>query len=312
MRKCWSAEVRTCWGAVVLVMGALSATGAMSALSVTSATSATRATDATNATSARPVAAAQVPADVDRVMTVVRAALAPALPFPDTDETGSVPATGSPVPAWMVRPLGPGERSIEVMANPLNEINQARAVRAMAQIGAAIDAAQRRAELQYERAIAEAKRTGRSQDVDGVGLSDEGVAGARIDAEAHVTIDVEFNQPAYAFAIESSVAPAPSRQSAVAGAVATISVPSNVFRTRTGQRSEEKYSPAEAIVFFGGLAAPEIRQRAEHAFEVKASAVAAEGAAVVRTLTLRLRGNEVLIADILGKTDWSKVLELLK
>ena len=243
-------------------------------------------------------------------MAALRAALAPALPFPDTDDSGSVPANNSPVPLWMVRPLQPGERSIEVMANPLNEINQARATRAMAQIGAAIDAAQKRAELQYERAIAEAKRTGRSQEVDGVGLSDEGVAGARIDAEAHVTIDAEFNHPSYRYAVESSVAPAPSRLTAVPGAVAVVTVPSNTFRTRMGQRTEERYCAAETIVFFGALASPEVRERGENAFEVAASA--GESSATLRTLALRFRGNEVLIAEILGKTDWNQVQELLK
>ena len=99
----------------------------------------------------------------------------------------------------MVRPLQPGERTIEVMANPLNAVNQARAARAMAQIEATIDSAQRRAEQQYERAIAEAKRTGRSQDVDGVSLSDEGVAGATHRCRGHVNIDVDFNQPSYEF-----------------------------------------------------------------------------------------------------------------
>ena len=256
-------------------------------------------------------AGAQATADGDRVMTVVRAAMAPALPFPDTDDSGTVPANGSPVPAWMVRPLQPGERSIEVMANPLNEINQARATRAMAQIGVAIDAAQRRAELQYERAVAEAKRTGRSQDVDGVGLSDEGIAGARIDAEAHVTIDVDFNQPSYTFGVESSVAPSPSRSVVIAGAVAIITVPSNVFRVKLAQRSEEKFSPAEAVVLFGTLSTPEVRERSENAYEVVASA-AAESTSPVRTMAIRLRGNEVLIADILRKTDWTQVLELLK
>jgi len=248
----------------------------------------------------------------DRVMAAVRAALAPALPFPATDETGTVPANGSPVPLWMVRAVQPGERSIEVMANPLNEINQARAVRAMAQIGAAIEAAQKRSELQYERALAEAKRTGRSQDVDGVGLSDEGVAGARIDAEAHVTIDVSFNQRSYTYGVQSSVPPAPSRQGVVPGAGAIITVPPNTFRTRVGPRSEELYSPAETIAFFGALAAPEVRERAEHTFEITASAVASPAAARPRTLTLRFRGNESLIADILAKTDWTQVLELLK
>lgn len=255
---------------------------------------------------------AQKSADVDRVMAVVRAAMAPALPFPDTDDTGSVPANNSTTVLWMVRPLQPGERTIEVMANPLNEVNQARANRAMAQIGAAIDAAQRRAEAQYERALAEAKRTGRSQDVDGVGLSDEGVAGARIDAEAHVSIDVDFNQPAYAFAVASSIEPAASKQVAIDGAVAVVAVPSNVYRATTVQGTEERFAPAETVVFFGTLGAPAVRGSSDTAFEVTASAVASEGAAVVRTMTLRFRGNEMLIADLLRKADWTQVLELLK
>ena len=254
--------------------------------------------------------AAQGAADGDRVMAAVRAALAPALPFPDTDDTGSVPANNSPEPLWMVRPLQPGERTIEVMANPLNAVNQARATRAMAQIGAAIDSAQRRAELQYERAIAEAKRTGRSQDVDGVSLSDEGVAGARIDAEASLTIDVDFNQPSYAFAMESSVTPAPSR-TMVPGAVAVIAIPSNTFRRKGSERSEERFAPAETIVFAGALGPPEIRERSEHAFDVVAAS-AGESTAAVPAMTIRLRGNETLMAEILGKAAWNQVLELLK
>jgi hypothetical protein len=242
-------------------------------------------------------------------MTVVRAALAPALPFPDADETGS-PVNASPVPLWVVRPLQPGDRSIEVTANPLNAVNQTRAARAMAQIGASIDLAQRRAELQYESAVAEAKRTGRSQDVDGVSLSDEGVAGARIDAEGHVLIDVDFNQATYTFTLESSVAPAVSRQAAIAGAVAVIAVPSNVYRTKTAQRSEERYGQAETLVYFGGLAAPEVRARGENVYEVVAAATPG-GTTPVRSLVVRLRGNEVLIADILARTNWKQVLDLL-
>lgn len=281
--KCWGAGVRRCLSAVVLV-GAVIASP-MDAL-------------------------AQVPVDGDRVMTAVRAALAPALPFPDTDESGTVPADNRPDSLWMVRPLQPGERSIEVMANPLNAINQARATRAMAQIGAAIDAAQRRAELQYERAISEAKRTGRSQEVDGVGLSDEGVAGARIDAEAHVTIDVDFNQPAYSYPVESSVAPAPSRVLVVPGAVAVITTPSNTYRLRSAQRTEERFAQADTIVFLGAVGMPDVGERSEHAFEV--AATAAQPAAGLGSLTLRFRGNEVLIADLVSRADWAQVQELLK
>jgi len=262
---------------------------------------------------ASPVhALAQGAADSDRVMAAVRAALSPALPFPETDETRSVPANASPEPMWMVRRLEPGELSIEVMANPLNQINQVRATRAMAQIGAAIDAAQKRAEAQYERAMADAKRTGRSQDVDGVGLNDEGIAGARIDAEAHVSIDVAFNQPSYLFGIESSVAPAVARQMTVPGAVAVIAVPSNTYRTKSAPHSEDRYAPAETIVFFGALGAPDVRERSEHAFEVVATPAIPARSTPVRTMTVRFRGNEALIAEILAKTDWGQVLELLK
>jgi len=255
---------------------------------------------------------AQETANGDRVMAVVRAALVPALPFPDTDDSGSLPVDHSGAPLWMVRPLQPGERSIEVMANPLNETNQAQATRAMAEIRAAIEGAQRRSELQYERAIAEAKRTGRSQDVDGVGLSDEGIAGARIDAEAHVSIDVDFNQASYAYNVEASVAPAVSRQPVVPGAAAVISVPANTFRVTNGQRTEERYGSAETVVFFGALGTPDVRERSAHTFEISASSVPSPASGAIRNLTVRLRGNEALIAEILVKADWIKVQELLK
>ena len=136
------------------------------------------------------LAAAQDSGVTDRVMSAVRAAMAPALPFPASDELGSLPADGKSNGPWMVKPLQPGDRIIEILANPLNEEHQRRSTKAMAQIEASIEAAQRRADLQYERAIAEAKRTGRSQDVDGVTLNDEGLAGQRIDAESHVTVEV--------------------------------------------------------------------------------------------------------------------------
>ena len=43
----------------------------------------------------------------------------------------------------------------------------------MAQIEDNIQAAQRRAALQYDRAVSEARRTGKSQEVDGVTLGTE-------------------------------------------------------------------------------------------------------------------------------------------
>ena len=108
------------------------------------------------------------------------------------------------------------------------------------------------------RAIAEAKRTRKSQDVDGVSLSDEGVAGARIDAESHLIIEVLFNQPSYRFEIASSIEPGttwPSGVTAIPDA-AVVSVPANVYRdAKTG---EERFCERQAVIYLGQAGKPSI------------------------------------------------------
>ena len=242
------------------------------------------------------VGAAPASAQDARVMQAVQAALGPALPYPASDADGVMPADGTFNGPWMVRPLQAGEHTIEVIANPLNREHQLRSAKAMAQIGDSIQSAQRRADAQYERALEEAKRTGRSQDVDGVTLADEGVAGARIDADSHVTIDVAFNEPSYRHTIASGVMPAPA---AVAiGRAAVLSVPANVFRDADGV---ERFCESQSYVFFGA-SAPDVRRRADHIYDVTATGL----------VGIRLRGNEALIADILKKADWGRVAELLQ
>lgn len=252
---------------------------------------------------------AQDDALTTRLMTALRAALAPGLPFPDSDRDGSLPVGANTSSLWMVRPLQPGERAIEIMANPLNEVHQARATRAMAQIEQAITSAQRRADAQYERALAEAKRTGRSQDVDGVSLNDEGLAGARIDAESHVTIDVWFNQPSYRFEIASSVEPSAARQVAIPGAVGVMSVPANVVR---GEKDQERLCEAEFQVYLGKVTAPDVRRREGDRYEVSAGATPSDSATPVASMVIRLKGNEALMADLIRKGNWGLLLELLK
>ncbi len=241
-----------------------------------------------------------------RVIAAVRAAMAPALPFPASDELGSLPADGKANDPWLVKPPQPGDRTIEVLANPLNEAHQRRATRAMAQIEESIEAAQRRADVQFERAVAEARRTGRSQAVDGVTLSDEGLAGARIDAESHVTVEVLFNQPSYRFTIASAVAPVSGFAPATAK---TLSVQSNVFRDEHG---DERLCEAESIVFLGRVTAPEVRHAGDAIYEVSAFATPSENAKAVSAIAIRLRGNEQLIAELLRKSNWAVLLELLK
>jgi len=238
----------------------------------------------------------------DRVMTAVRSAMAPALPFPATTADGTVPANNDTEALWMVRPLQAGDRTIEVIVNPLNEANQLKAERAMQQIERNIEAAQRRAAAQYDRAVSEAKRTGRSQEVDGVTLSDEGVAGARIDSESHVTIDVAIDQPAFKVEIAAATQPGASSQVSIPGAVAVLTTPSDTYRD---DDNVERYAEAQTIVFLGRVTPPEVQKHADHLFGVSAATTAP-------SLVIRLRGNEVLIADLLRKTNWNSLLELLK
>jgi hypothetical protein len=244
-----------------------------------------------------------------RVMSAVRTAMKAALPFSDTDKSGVFPADSRTEPLWMVRPPEPGDRMFEVIANPLNEANQLRAARAMAQIQTNIESAQRRAAVQYEHAVAEAKRTGKSQEVDGVTLADEGIAGQKIDADSHVAIEVAFNQASYKFELASSVEPAPSTQLSIPGAVAVLAVPSNTYRDDL--LKSDRYSEAQSLVFLGRTAVPAVAKRADNSYEVSATAIPPQDAAIA-SLVLRLRGNDVLIADLLRKTDWNALRELLK
>lgn len=245
-----------------------------------------------------------------RVLAAVRSAMAPALPFPATDAGGALPANGDTDALWLVRPLETGDRTIEVIANPLNAVNQVRAARAMAQIENNIEAAQRKAAAQYERALADAKRTGKSQEVDGVSLGDEGVAGAKIDADSHVEIQVAFNQAAYRIEVATSIQPATSTQVSIPGAVAVISMPSNTFRDE--RLGGDRYSEAQAQVFLGRVTPPEVHKRADNSYEVAAAATPAEGADAITAIVIRIRGNEVLMADLLRKTNWNALLELMK
>lgn len=242
-----------------------------------------------------------------RVMAAAKAAFAPALPFPETDAAGAVPANNNTEAQWMVRYPQPGEQAIEVFANPLNEIMQLRATRAMAQIENNIEAAQRRATAQYERAVAEAKRTGRSQEVDGVTLSDEGVAGERIDADSHVLIEVLFNQRDYRFRVPGDSEPARFMAFPHPNAYALM-VPAHVYK---GEDGAEHFAESQRIVFLGRITEPKAERKTPDVFEVTAAATSS-GTTGLDGLAVRIRGNNELVTEIFGKADWTQLLELLK
>lgn len=240
------------------------------------------------------------------VMTAVRSAMAPALPFPDTAEDGAVPANGNTQALWMIQ-VDQGDQTISILANPLNAAVQLRANRAMAQIENNIQAAQRRATLQYEAAVAEAKRTGRSQAVDGVSLNDEGVAGERIDAESYASIFVEFHEREYRFLVPGSMEP--SRVESFPHAnVQVLMVPGHVFKDESGV---EHYAEGHRIVLLGRTLDAKVTKSKDNLFVVTAvpTTPATEG---LDSLALHIQGNSELVADILAKANWAQLLELLK
>lgn len=245
-------------------------------------------------------------AQADRIMATVRSAMAPALPFPETVDDGSVPVNNDTEALWMISKDQSGQ-TIDILANPLNSAVQLRATRAMAQIDNNIQAAQRRATAQYEAAVAEARRTGRSQAVDGVTLNDEGVAGERIDAESYASVFVEFGQREYRFTVPGAMEP--SRVSSFPHANAVVlMVPGHVYKDGEGF---EHYAESHRIVLLGRSLEPKVTKQKDERYVVTAVPTApATGGLDV--LTLHIRGNSELVSAILEKTDWGRVLELLK
>jgi hypothetical protein len=243
-----------------------------------------------------------------QVMMRLKAALDPAISgFPETDDSGASPKGGNSDALWMVRLPEAGERTIEILANPLNEVNQIKARRAMAAIERNIEAAQRRAAAQYERAVAEAKRTGKSQEVDGVTLSDEGIEGARIDAESHVTIEAAFNEAAYRFTVTS---PAEPHQSMLhSGEVRMITFSGGQYRDAAA--SADRFAEAETLVFVGRIAAPVVTKRGDHSYEVIGTPMPADRQGV-NTLVVRYRGNDSLVEELSSNSAWNLLLELMK
>jgi hypothetical protein len=243
-----------------------------------------------------------------QVMAALKAALAPGIQqFPETDDSGSMPRQGNTEALWMVRLPEAGEQSIEILANPLNEANQLKATRAMEAIERNVQAAQRRAAAQYERAVAEAKRTGKSQEVDGVTLADEGLEGAKFDAESHVTIEVAFNEPAYRFVVTSPATPQISTLQA--GEIHAIAFPAGQYRD--DDANADRFAEAQTLVFVGRMTAPVVTKRSDHSYEVAAGPAPSDQKGL-RTLVIHYRGNDTLVKELPSKFAWGPLLELIK
>jgi hypothetical protein len=253
---------------------------------------------------------AQTVATPEACRTALLETFLPLLPYPAATEANT-PADSSTAPRWIVRRPGTDEAPvvIEVMANPFNVDNQRQAERDMAFIREAVFAAERRAQAEYERLVEASRRTGTGRDLAGITLDDEGVAGERADGEAHVEVAclAGVETGAIGSSVEPSVAPG------VAGGW-VVSVPANEFRAvdRDGG-VRVRYRAAEVRLYLGLASLPTVsRRQALDLFDITVRARTDQAAvAQPHGVTVILRGNEALVAQLARDADWTRVVGLV-
>lgn len=231
------------------------------------------------------------------VRDAVWAAVQPALPFPTANDRDE-PVDGSDSARWIVRRVAAeGPLVVEVLANPFNREAQATAVQDMAAIQREVVAAERRAQVEFERAIGSVRETGVPVDVRGVTLSDEGLAGDRADAESRLTVDVEVSSVERTLSVAAAVAPRIADEAR--GAAWVITTPARVLPESGGRT---RYHAAEALLAFAA-GAPSIDAGVSGRFTVRAAPRDAAAPLVLVTL----RGNGTLIEDVLARGEWARM-----
>jgi len=231
-------------------------------------------------------------------MDALVAAVRPALPFPAAAADGAMPAEGGADAKWfVVWPQDPGDTSVVVKANPLNPDTQKAGATADAAIQRAVLEAERKAQAEYERALAALKRDGKSADLAGITLDDEAAAGERIDAELELTIDLEPD--ARSFEIASSEPPAIT--AGKTGMAWLLTIPANTYRETAGPDTREHFRRAEARLYFGALPRPSVT-RHDNRPRYAVTVTPTPGA-----FTVVVRGNEDLLKSLLAAVDWRAV-----
>ena len=234
---------------------------------------------------------------VDPRVDALTQALRPVLPYPEADADGELPVAGGADSKWFVIwPQTSDDRRIHVKANPLHPETQAAGAAAMARIQAAVERAERKAQAAYEKALEELRRTGKSVDLDGVTLEDEGVAGQRIDAELELVIEV--NEIA---AYEIGSAEAPEITSGPNGVTWSITTKANTYRDGDGPSAREQFRAAEARLIFGSITRPVVRRLGD------AQRFTVGIAPVPGAFMVVLRGNEGLLNEVVAGADWTRV-----
>lgn len=254
--------------------------------------------------------ATQAPASDEALREAVWAAVQPALPYPAAT-SDDMPVDGRPDARWLVRPADgvagsdparPASplRVTDVVANPLNRENQARALQAMADIQSAVTAAERKAQAEFERTLGTTSRREPTRELSGISLDDEGVAGERADWEARLIVEARRGLARYEWPIAGSGSPTIA---AVPNA-ASVSIGADEYDDAEGPDRRRRFRPAETRLFFG-TSVPTVKSSG-HGATVLVDGAAPDSVEVI------LRGHADLVKQVTEKADWSRVAALVK
>jgi hypothetical protein len=247
------------------------------------------------------VAAAEGGQDSPELGNALAAALKPALPFPAADADGT-PPDGDPRSVWTVRWPGPGSATVEVLANPLNPANRARALKAEEAIQKAAMQSQQRSQADYEKALSDFQKTGRTDEIREISLRDDGLAGERYDAESQLTIEIHAVDLAHRLSVATSrppeVFPGAGRVTAIVRVAANeYDEPADATAPR-----QTRFCAEQAWVLFGPVARPVVSRTSER--EAAVSVAAASGAGDGRVVVISMRGNVEMVDRVLQHADW--------
>lgn len=228
-------------------------------------------------------------------------AVRPALPFPAAT-SDDMPVDGREDARWLVRRAeGDSSRVADVVANPLNRENQARAVQAMEDIRNAVTAAERKAQAEYDRARGTTSRQQPTRELNGISIDDEGVAGERADWETRLEVSARQGAMRYEWPVAGPGAPQPAT---MAGAQ-SVSVDAEEYDEGEGGNRRRRYRPAETRVYFG-TAAPLLKPHPDGGGTTVT--VAAAGS---RAIEVTLHGQATLIKQVLAQAEWTRIAALV-
>lgn len=231
------------------------------------------------------------------------AAVTPALPFPEAADDGT-PSRGDPRPVWTVQWPDRDSAVVEVLANPLNPDNHARALEVEEAIQKAAMQSQQRSQADYEKAVSDFQRIGRVSEIREISLRDDGLAGERYDAESQLTIEARFVNSPERLAVATGRLP--EAYPASDGPVGIVRVAANEYREpdENGAPASTRFCAEQAWVLFGPIAPPVVSRTNDHEAAVALTRVPESSGDVI---LVTIRGNVELVDRVLQRASWALV-----